>query len=138
MSTIEALRAALAALPAPGEPGAGWFPVKHVGDTVTLPYPRYHKGVADLFRQFNAGLFGFASEDRDYRAALMRDDAVEALGPGGLDPIRRMSREQCLLSLRAIDRAERFVDGSWAAAHEGGLLNALLERLIELETERPS
>ena len=46
--------------------------------------------------------------------------------------VATMTREDCYNLLRFIERAERFGDGAWQAAHQDGLFHAIARRLIEL------
>ena len=120
-----------------GGKAASWTPARqHEDGSVTLPYPDYHPGIDRLFKRFHAGEFGFACEDRDYHRGLDRHGTIGTLEREGAAGIARMDEEECLLLLRFFDRQERFCDGARAAAHEQGLLHAVLERLIVIDGER--
>lgn len=131
---LEALRSALAALPA-----------SDAGYQRRHPYLRqsgpnefeilgvdYDRRIDDLFATFRDGAFGFAERDREYLSGIKE---LESTLDGPLCPgdVARLDRETCLLLVRYFDRQERFCDGLRAGVHKDGLLHSVLERLIELE-----
>lgn len=94
--------------------------------TTFLGYPDYRPAMDALWDAFfRAGLNEVTPET--YNAYLATEE--EPLAEPGA--ISRLGREELLVRLFAIRRAERFCDGYWTSQLERGLLLAYARRLLD-------
>lgn len=89
---------------------------------ITMPWPDYEPVVRDFFKAAAAPCW----TQTNYLAAradkMLADEAL----------VRNASLDQVRIMLTFCVRGERFCDGHWAAAIEGGHIRSLLQRLVQI------
>lgn len=100
---------------------------KREDGSFTIPYPNYNPVVEEFFRSAGRECwldYGYSPEQA---SQMLRDETL----------IKTASLPQIKTMLTFCLRGERFSDGHWGAMIEQGYIRRLLERLIEIRSERP-
>lgn len=102
-------------------------PVREDGTIAGLPWTEYEAPIARFWRIIHR--LGLTDEEFDWPAWL---DELRASGADPLDPelVARLSAYDLSRYLTALERAERFCDGTWRAALDRGIFEMVLARIL--------
>jgi hypothetical protein len=102
-------------------------PVREDGTIAGLPWIDYEGPIASFWRIIHR--LGLTCPGFDWQTWL---DEPRASGAIPLDPqlVARHSTEDLCRYLTALERAERFSEGTWRAALDSGIFEAVLSRIV--------